>query len=345
MKLTPEEEANRRNIIEAQKKIKQEYIKAIDIVFASVQGATLGEKAFRLSEYPKINEAVTRALKSFRINIEAILVNGIDKGFLLSQKNFIDTVYSAYDGRAVIDQVKSILNATYEKPLQAFLDRSINGLKLSDRVWNLTRQFQREIEWSVFAGLSEAQSAQIMSRSIRRFLNNPDKLFRRVRNAEGRLVLSKAAKAFNPGQGVYRSSYKNAMRVARTEINTAYRTADHLKYKETPFVLGVEIRLSEAHPVFDMCDLLVGNYPAWFKFTGWHIQCICYQVPILPSKEEFRAYQRALLNDEEYVFKGKINEVPKKAFDWVSDNAKRLKGYKTLPTFMLDNREVFMVPE
>jgi len=46
-------------------------------------------------------------------------------------------------------------------------------------------------------------------------------LFRRVR-VNGKLVLSEPAKAYTPGRGVYRSAYKNAMRLARTEMARAY---------------------------------------------------------------------------------------------------------------------------
>ena len=66
-----------------------------------------------------------------------------------------------------------------------------------------------------------------MSRDVCGYLRNPDKLFRRVRDKHGNLRLSKAAKAYHPGRGVYRSSYRNALRLTATENNMAYRTADH----------------------------------------------------------------------------------------------------------------------
>ena len=58
-----------------------------------------------------------------------------------------------------------------------------------------------------------------LSRDVRRYLRNPDKLFRRVRDKHGNLRLSKAAKAYHPGRGVYRSSYRNALRLTATENN------------------------------------------------------------------------------------------------------------------------------
>ena len=70
-------------------------------------------------------------------------------------------------------------------------------------------------------------------------------------------------------QGVYRSSYKNALRMTVTENNIAYRTADFVQQQEMDFVIGIEIRLSDNHPCDDICDDLAGVYPKKFKFTDW----------------------------------------------------------------------------
>ena len=153
-----------------------------------------------------------------------------------------------------------------------------------------------------------------MSRDVRRYLRNPDKLFRRVRDKHGNLRLSKAAKAYHPGRGVYRSSNRKALRQTATENNMAYRTADHLRWQQQPFVVGIEIKLSNNHTCkgvigrfVDICDDLAGVYPKDFKFVGWHPHCRCYCVPKQASKEEFMEYQQRLLNGEDvsnYHFKG-----------------------------------------
>src|SRR5690606_3729788 len=99
---------------------------------------------------------------------------------------------------------------------------------------------------------------------IRQDLREPDRLFRRVRDARGRLKLSKPAKAYNPGQGVYRSAAKNSERLARTGINAAYRSADIAAYEANPLVLGYEVSLSAtAKPKArcELCRTLSGVYP------------------------------------------------------------------------------------
>jgi len=205
--------------------------------------------------------------------------------------------------------------------------------KLSPRVWDLSEQFRQEIELSVEAAMEEGMSADDLSRAVRKYLKEPERLFRRVRDKSGVLRLSKAAKAYHPGQGVYRSSYKNARRMTVTEINAAYREADHLRWKSLPFVKGVEIRLTDSRHVPDICDDLKGIYPKDFKFTGWHPWCRCYAVPVLPSVEEFGDW------DGESRFPDEVTDTPGNFDKWVADNRGRMENAKAMPSFLDDNRK------
>ena len=107
--------------------------------------------------------------------------------------------------------------------------------------------FRNDIEMGLDVGLRNGLSADEMSRDLRQYLQHPDMLFRRVRDEHGNLVLSQRAKAYHSGQGVYRSSYMNARRLAVTETNIAYRTSDYERMQQLDFVVGVEIRLSNNH--------------------------------------------------------------------------------------------------
>ena len=132
----------------------------------------------------------------------------------------------------------------HDAKIQVFESNSQQGLNLSNRVWRYAEQFKEEIEMGLDIGIRSGRSADALSRDLRQYLQQPDKLFRRVRDEHGQLQLSKRAKAYHPGQGVYRSSYKNARRLAATEANIAYRTSDHLRWQQLDFVVGIEIHLS-----------------------------------------------------------------------------------------------------
>ena len=235
--------------------------------------------------------------------------------------------------------------ARNQEAMDSFFSRkdAHGGLNLSQKVWKYTSQFKEEMELALSASLGRGDSAATVSRHVRQYLKEPERLFRRVRDADGNLKLSKRAAAYHPGRGEYRSSYKNAMRLARTETNAAYRAADCDRWGSIPFVVGMEVKRSN-HPFgCEVCELLKGKYPKDFVFTGWHPQCRCYIVPVLADEKERMAYHRAILNGEDvsdWHFKGEITE-PHEGFQkWMKDNADRVekaaeKG--TLPYWMKDN--------
>jgi hypothetical protein len=190
-----------------------------------------------------------------------------------------------------------------------------------------------------------------MARQLKQYLQFPDMLFRRVRDEHGVLHLSQRAAAFHPGQGVYRSSYKNARRLAATETNMAYRTSDHERWQDLDFIVGIEIHLSNNHtclnnkgkpvPFFDICDELQGKYPKEFKFVGWHPHCRCIATPIMKTKAELDADDERLKRGEEpsdpSTSENAVTDMPDGWKQWMEDNAERLENAKSMPYFIRDN--------
>jgi len=224
--------------------------------------------------------------------------------------------------------------------LKAFQTRTVNGMNLSRRVWNLKEQYRQELEMGVSVGIEKGVSAASLAKELKKYLKEPDKLFRRVRDKYGALQLSKNARAYHPGMGVYRSSYKNALRLTRSETNMAYRTAEQTRWRQFDFVVGYEIKLSQSHPCHDVCDTLAGKYPKTFKWTGWHPMDLCYCVSILKSQDEF---WRDLGNDNPQPSEKEVTDVPQGFKDWVRDNADRIEAAEkrgTQPYFIRDNEKV-----
>ena len=219
------------------------------------------------------------------------------------------------------------------------------GLNLSQKVWKYTSQFKEEMELALSASLGRGDSAATVSRHVRQYMQEPDRLFRRVRDEKGNLKLSKRAAAYHPGRGEYRSSYKNAMRLARTETNMAYRAADNERWGQLDFVVGIEIKRSKHKFPCKICERLTGRYPKDFDFRGWHPQCRCYAVPILCSADEMVAMQKRILNDEEPGDFHSANEVSEPHNDfkkWVSENKQRIDEAAergTLPYWMKNNQK------
>lgn len=203
--------------------------------------------------------------------------------------------------------------------LKAFQQRKIDGLTLSDTVWKSVEGAKENLEYYLSSGISTGRPAASISQDIRQLLQDPDKRFRRikVKDTEGKdkFILSKPMQDYHPGQGMYRSSYKNALRVAATETNQAYHTADYERWSNQGFVLGIEVHRSKSNKgPCAICDPMVGKYPKDYKFIGGHPWCICQAVPIMLEGEEYIDYLLTGVVPEDKV----IKTVPQSAIDFVN---------------------------
>ena len=247
-----------------------------------------------------------------------------------------DVFVSSYLGKtAITDAQKTLMFGRNQKALEAFLTTKQGKLTLSERVWDITSQTKDQIEYFLKEGLTEGRSATKLAGDLKSYLKNPKVRFRRIKDKKtGKLKLSEPAKDYHPGRGVYRSSYQNSLRLARNEVNIAYRTADNIRREKLPFVVGVEVHLSNRHPSYDICDEMVGKYPKGFVFTGFHVNCLCYSTNVLLSKNDFKKYQRGDLNPTE---KG-VKTIPKKASNYI----KKLPNEKVAKLqFVDENKEYF----
>lgn len=274
----------------------------------------------------KKGKAFDKELEKFSNQLDQIIKQGITKEWAfanLKQDHLLREGLTKYQNL---------------EALETFKKRKIKDFTVSNRVWDIAKKAQTEIELALSVSLEEGKSAVQLSREVRNLLNNPTALFRRVRDKYGNLTLSKNAQNYHPGQGVYRSAYKNALRLASNEINVAYKSADWLRIQQNPDIVGFEVRLSPQHKVYDVCDELKGKYPKSFHFHGWHVGCKCHIITILKTDEELIKELKA---DETLPPESSTNyveDVPSNYKQWVTDNKDRFKNWKTKPYFIEANR-------
>jgi hypothetical protein len=291
---------------------------------------------------PSIDMKMTSIIAQFHEDVLTLTEEEISDTWRLSNtKN--DKIVDNY--LSTITVIKEAQKAAYYKPnldaLKAFIGRERNAQTLSDSIWKIGKQLRAELETHLGIGITNGDSAQVISRRVRQYLDNPEALFRRVRDDKGKLVASKAMREYHPGQGVYRSAYKNAMRLARTETNMAYHSADNTRWRQLDMVIGVKISLSGAHPEYnfpEICELLEGVYPKDYIFTGNHPHCLCHATPILTPSEDFFEYLRTGV-------KKKINPItqyPENFVKYWKENFERVSNLKNPPYIFSDNRDAII---
>lgn len=305
-------------------------------------GYTEEDGEFHFDDYPAASSRIEKVMRELQKSVVSAIQRGNAQSWALSQRKNDDMTELVSNNEKAAEMAKEAQKKRSGDALEAFQARKTAGMNLSDRVWEYAKQSKEEFELAIEVGMGQGKSADALSRDVRNALRDPEKLFRRVRDKKsGQLRLSKAAAAYHPGRGVYRSSYKNALRMTATENNMAYRTADHLRWKETPWIVGIEVKTSiNNHGVSDICDQLAGEYPKDFKFVGWHPWCRCFASPILCSDDEYDKYEDMLLEGKDvsgWEPEGKITELPEGFNTWVEENEKRIASAKSKPYFLTDN--------
>jgi len=139
------------------------------------------------------------------------------------------------------------------------------GVAFSERVWEITYQTQKQLLGALEQGVVQGHSAGRISRAIRQHLALPD-TFR-----------GEVLKDFHPGVGIYKSAYKNAMRLARTELSRAY-TEGTVRYAMAKSWLDGWIwRLGNV----DACEICAANAGKFFAKPNppgipAHPHCLCH---------------------------------------------------------------------
>lgn len=347
------------------------YRSALSEIINLVKGTELeAGKPFSFSEYGYSDE-VTPILRSMYSRVYQIIRTGVEKEWLNANEHNDGLVKAIFGEHSIEDNHFARFFQRNMDAMKAFFARKTGtGLNLSQKVWKYTGVFKDELEDALDLAIGEGTPANRLATQIQKYLNDPDRFYRRFRvkigeNEDGTPKYGRVWKRrvfdaesgsykwvdddprkYHPGRGVYRSSYRNAQRLARTETNIAYRTADYERWQQMPFVIGIEIKLSNNHPEPDICDDLKGIYPKTFKWSGWHPNCRCYQEPVLASPVELDKMLDNILDGTDPAGVDCANEVttmPSAFRVWSNENAERINRASiagTLPYFIRDNQEL-----
>lgn len=285
---------------------------------------------------PEINGQMDALITNFYRDARYTIASGVEKEWLNSE------MLEGLIADEVFQRMQFTLNGRKTKfvaynnseALHQLMLRQSQGMNLSASVWNLSQSYKEGLEASLRLGIEKGIDAITLSKVISRYL------------ADFESLRADYAEKYGVAANIHDCQYQ-AARLARTEINMAYRSAEQFRWNQLDFVLGYEIVLSNNHncrgvpegQFFDVCDELRGIYPKTFKFSGWHPNCRCHAEPILPTEEEMMHYLDSDMPDG-FFDNRMVKDVPQNFKDWCKENEERIAGAKlrgTLPYFVRDN--------
>lgn len=296
------------------------------------------EKPFKWSDYPQTKKQIEDIQTRFVDDIHYIIYRGISKEWKNSneaQDLMANKVLKAYNAQVNKKKYK-VLYQVNSDALKAFQNRKDKGFNVSAKLWQQSTIYKQELEAAISCAIQKGTSAITLSKQISKYLLDFPSLQKDYKEKYG--------KAGHLMDCEYRS-----IRLARSEINMAYRTAENERWKQMDFVVGYEIKLSGSHhhrmPHGDICDTLAGKYPKDFVWTGWHPNDLCYKIPILKTEEEFWEWDGRSEVTEASV--NEVKDVPEAFKQWIDSNIQRAKSWDSMPYFIRDNgkyiREDFKV--
>ena len=281
-----------------------------------------GAVEFSFADYPETKRDLQLLQRQFVGDMQSLIYSGTSaewKRSNLLQDLVANKALKYYRAQVAGKKFKHYYQTNSDQ-LKAFQRRTERGLNLSAKLWNQSQVYKDSLEATISTAIEKGMSAVTLSKRISKYLNDWSSL-----QAD---YQEKFGKATSCHDCEYRS-----IRLARNEINIAYRTAEQLRWQQFDFILGYKIKLSGSHPKRDICDDLQGDYPKDFKFVGWHPSCLCYTVPIVMSEDEY-------WSDDRENSPNKIVSPPDNFNKWVYDNSQRIhkaESRGTLPYWIRDN--------
>nr|DAY18813.1 MAG TPA: Tas1 [Caudoviricetes sp.] len=292
------------------------------------------DKPFKWSDYPQTKKQIDDIQKHFVEDINATIYRGITEEWKNSneaQDLIANKVLKAYNAQVDKEKYK-ILYQTNSDALKAFQNRKDKGFNISAKLWQQSMIYKEELEAAISCAIQKGTSAVTLSKQISKYLLDFPLLQKDYKDRYG------------SAEHIQDCEYRS-IRLARSEINMAYRTAENERWKQMDFVVGYEIKLSSSHhsrmPHGDICDTLAGKYPKDFTWTGWHPNDLCYKVPILKTEEEFWEWDGRSDVSTESI--NEVKDVPDEFKKWVLENHQKIeKAQKrnTLPYFLRDNKSI-----
>lgn len=229
-----------------------------------------GTEELRLSDFPELNRSIQQIQANFTSTMNNIVINNTSKEWResnLLQDLLARKVWDYYEASHSDKKYKHFFQ-TNGDALKAFQERARNDMQLSNALWD--RERRTELEDTISAAIEKGMSAVTLSKRVSKYLRDFPSMQRDY------------AEKFGHASSAKNCQYAS-IRLARTEINMAYRSAEYERWQNMDFILGFEVKLSHSHPMPDICDDLKGKYPKDFKFLGWHPNCYMPNAKVLTN--------------------------------------------------------------
>lgn len=221
----------------------------------------------RRAQYRQVDESIIRHTTRGWQDIGDVIDGNIGRSAGIAGEGSAELV--AVLGSALPDELLAGMQAAADTSGQRVAARIANRIDLSPRVYDNARLTAGHVDRIINQQIGANASAKELAKAVSVYIS-PDA----------------------PGGMSY-----CAMRLGRTELNNAFHATNAALYADQPWVDGAKWLLSGSHPKPDECnEFAEGNHANMgagvYRSTEVpgkpHPQCLCYTVPITPSRKQFQ---------------------------------------------------------
>ncbi|MZK53466.1 hypothetical protein [Clostridium beijerinckii] len=237
--------------------------------------------------YGSLKETEDALNGQLTINFEKYTKENIEAAVGYSKAITIDIVEKAGINKIVTSDVKNIYFRVNEKAVEAIWSRTQDGLYLSDRIWSKSKKYRQNMTDIIQASVAEGQDCTKTAKALEQYVLKKKKtLASEYPNMMARM-----------GNRIPNDVSYEALRLARTEMTSAFGEATLSAAKVSPSCRGVKYILSASHPKPDICDditgtdkhgLGIGVYPIdEAPLYPFHCNCLCIPTTVNEKPEDF----------------------------------------------------------
>lgn len=219
---------------EQEKQIKQIYNNMYKNLSKKLDKVNPGSLTERYLE--ELQKELSKEIKSVHKQVSKVIKNNIDKSTNLAnnvQLDFFMQINNKYDlnlGPTFSSMFSKIPKDAMNEILfgSAYKDRK----GLSERIWQYTKKFDKDIDHIIAEGIANKKSAYEVAKDLEKYVN-PNA----VKDWDWNKVYPNSSKKID----------YNAQRLARTAVNHAFQQAQKRSCEKSPYVTGIRWISAQVH--------------------------------------------------------------------------------------------------
>lgn len=182
------------------------------------------------------------------INLDKYIHSNIEIGSSYAKQVTLDIANRAGLARLNKTLVEETFYRMNTNAAEAMWSRSRYGLKLNDHIWNKNINYRKNINTILTSGVATGEDCVTVARALEKYVKNGKTTFAKdYPNMMARM-----------GGRVPEDISYEALRLARTEMTSAYGMGTMKSATLNPVNRGVRFILSASHPEYDICDIHCG---------------------------------------------------------------------------------------